>query len=43
MSTIQLIMLAVGGYLLWFGVKHFGDGTSPAAPLKSLFTGKGLT
>lgn len=43
MSTFQLIFLAVGGYLLWFGVKHFGDGTSPAAPLKGLFTGKGLT
>jgi hypothetical protein len=42
-STVQLIMMAIGGYLLWFGVKHFGDGTSPAAPLKNLFAGKGLS
>jgi hypothetical protein len=42
-STVQIIFLAMGGYLLWFGVTHFGDGTSPAAPLKSLVSGKGLT
>ena len=42
MSTMQLALLAVGAYLLWFGVKHFGDGTNPAVPLRSLLTGKGL-
>ncbi len=42
MNTIQLIMLTVGAYLLWFGVTHFGT-KNPAGPLKSLLTGKGLT
>jgi hypothetical protein len=37
-----MILLAVGAYLLWFGVTHFGQ-KNPAAPLKSLLTGKGLT
>lgn len=41
MSTTALVLLVIGGYLLWFGISHFGD-TNVFGPLKSLLQGQGL-
>jgi hypothetical protein len=41
MSTITLFLLAIGGYLIWFGITHFGD-INVFGPLKSLLQGQGL-
>jgi len=41
MSTVELIMLTIGAYLIWFAVTHWGQ-TNVIGPLKSLLQGKGL-
>lgn len=41
MSTATLFFLALGGYLLWYGITHFGD-IDVFGPLKSLVQGKGI-
>ena len=46
MSTVNLVIIGAGAYLLWFGIANFGGkagSMNPAGPLKSLFQGKGLT
>lgn len=45
-STLNLVLLGIGGYLLWFGIANFGGkkgSNNPAGPLKNLFQGKGLS
>lgn len=41
--VIPLLLMAVGGYLLWFGVHYWrSDVAWPSAPLKQFLQGKGL-
>jgi len=40
-STMELFVLTMGGYLLWFAITHWGD-TNVFGPIKSLLQGKGL-
>jgi hypothetical protein len=41
MSTPMLFFLALGGYLVWYAVTHWGQ-TDVFGPLKNLVQGKGL-
>jgi hypothetical protein len=41
MSTPLLVVLSIGAYLLWYGIKHFGS-TDVFGPLKSMLQGNGL-
>jgi hypothetical protein len=41
MSTMVLLLLSAGGYLLWFAVTHWGQ-TNVLDPLKSMLQGHGL-
>lgn len=46
MTTVNLLLMGAGAYLLWYGVANFGGkngGINPATPLKNLFQGKGLS
>jgi hypothetical protein len=42
MSVPMLLLLTLGGYLLWFAITHWGQ-TNVFGPLKSLLQGKGLS
>lgn len=41
MSTVQLFFLALGGYLVWFVINHWGS-KDVFGPLKNMLQGKGL-
>jgi hypothetical protein len=42
--VLPLLMVGIGGYLMWFGVKYWRDKTTiwPSDPVKSVLQGKGL-
>lgn len=42
MSTMELIIVTAGAYLLWFAITHWGN-TNVLGPIKSLLQGKGLS
>jgi hypothetical protein len=38
---MQLFLLALGGYMVWFAINHWGD-SNIAGPIKNMLQGKGL-